>query len=139
MMAGPELDLAAEVAHQRMVQGGVLCMGRRVVEEGSSDCPVATFGVELVGAGSGIDLKGVPERLAVREERDTAQLKEPLVLGPGPHLLVLARHLVLGEVKADDVVSPASANGVGVRGNVSVVEHEGIMQQFLQRRQTSSA
>lgn len=93
MMAGPELDLAAKVAHQRLVQGGVLCMGRRVVEEGSSDCPVATFGVELVGAGSGIDLKGVSERLAVGEERDAAQLKEPLVLGPGLHLLVLARHL----------------------------------------------
>ena len=134
MMAGSELDLAAEVTHQRLVQGGVLSMSRLVVQEDSSYCPMATFGMDPVSAGSGIDLKRVSERLAVGEEWDTAQLKEPLVVGPGPHLLVLARHVVLGEVQADDVVSPASANRVGVRGNVSVVDHEGIMQHLRQRR-----
>ena len=134
MMAGSELDLAAEVTHQRLVQGGVLSMSRLVVQEDNSYGPVAAFGVNPVGPGNGVDLKGVSERLAVGEEWDAAQLKEPLVVGPGPHLLVLARHIVLGEVQTEDVVSPASANRVGVRGNVSVVDHEGIMQHLRQRR-----
>jgi hypothetical protein len=135
VMARPDLGLAAEVTHQRLVQGGVLNMSRLVVEEDSLYCPMATLGVDPVGAGSWIDLKGVSERLAVGEKWDAAQLKEPVVVGPGPHLLVLARHLVLGEVQADDVVSAASANRVGVRGNVSVVDHVGIMQHLRQRRQ----
>jgi hypothetical protein len=86
-----------------MVQGGVLSMSRLVVEEDSSYGPMATFDVDPVSAGSGIDLKRVSERLAVREKWDAAELKELLVVGPDPHLLILARHLVLGEVQANDV------------------------------------
>lgn len=57
---------------------------------------LAALGLSGVLPGTECDLQDVAEGLTVSEVREAAKLEQALVLGPGPDLLVIAGHAMLG-------------------------------------------
>jgi hypothetical protein len=122
-----ELDGAPDLADKRAMQALVPFVRLPVVGIGEPDRAVLALGMDAMLAGSECDFQDVAHGLAVGEERDAAELEQTLVLGPGPHLLVMARHAVVGEVQAHDEIGTVPAYRLGVSGDLGVVGHCGSM------------
>ena len=94
-----------------------------LVLDGDADGSVPALRLDAVSPILAGHRQHVAQREAVGEEGDAAQFVVLLVVGPRPHLLVVAGHAVARQVQPDDVVAAIASNRAVMRDDLGLIGH----------------